>query len=403
MRALGRGVDGHDLFKFLKISFAVALRFQYPGDLASRLQVKLHRLREIIHIAPADLEHTGGVAIELMQLGRDQEGVAPDLVVRRFPFDTFILIGRQGELIVFPVDKGELSGHFGLQCVIGEIAAESFQHRGGSLPILELDQGRGAVIFGGRPDRRIRCRAAHPQEMVCRNPVFLGGKSLLPLLVDRCREVVGQGVARLISFGQQCQHVQVGALGLAIAQEFVRRMAYDQPCITNHINVSVGKYLDESARRGEGLFVFLHAVEVIGGCPKDDRSLFVRREGVGKLQRTADNIPSDLILIRRRCRAKLLPVCRDGRVAGLGGFFVGRVAIRGLLQLDGGGAELPIFQQQVRHLVVDEGRFGVRGERDQETFIPVQRLFEIRRFVFGLFRVLVTGMIMVRQVGQVGL
>jgi len=282
LRAPGRGVDGHDLFKFLQIGFAVTLRFQYPGDLASRLQVKLHRLREITHIALADLEHAGGVAILLMQLGRNQEGVPPDLVVRRFSFDTFILIGRQGELVVFPVDKSELSGHLGLQCVIGEIAAESFQHRGSSLPILELDQGRGAVIFGGRPDLRVRCRAAHPQEMVCRSPIILGGIGLFPLLVDRCREVIGQCLARLIAFGQQCQHVQIGALGLAIAQEFVRRMAYDQPCITNHINVSVGKYLDESARRGDGLFVFLHAVEVIGGCPKDDRSLFVPREGVGK-------------------------------------------------------------------------------------------------------------------------
>ncbi len=109
-------------------------------------------MREITHVTLINLERTTAVAILFMQFRCDQESISPDLVVLGFPFDAFIFIGCQGELTVFLVNIGDLLGHLGLQTVSGEAVAESHQHRGGYLPILELYKGCGSVVFGGRPD-----------------------------------------------------------------------------------------------------------------------------------------------------------------------------------------------------------------------------------------------------------
>ena len=178
-------------------------------------------------------------------------------------------------------------------------------------------------------------------------------------------------------------------------------MADDQPGRSDHIGVGVGEYLEEFVRGGQRLFIFLHTIEIIHGCPEDDRRLLVLREGIGKLQRTANNLPLDHIHALRRDGTKMISVCVDRRVAGFGGFFVGRVAIRSLLEFHGCCAEPLVCQQQIRQMVVDGRRFGVHGERGQKLPIPVQRLFEIRRLLFSMLRVLVGGVIMIRQVRQI--
>ena len=128
------------------------MRLQDFGDFIVCLQVELQGLREITHITPINLECTDVLTIFFMQFRCYQEGIPSDLVVLGLLFDAFIFIGRQGELIVFLVDISDLFGHFVLQRMPGEAVAKSHQHRGGHLPILELDQGCGSVVFGGRPD-----------------------------------------------------------------------------------------------------------------------------------------------------------------------------------------------------------------------------------------------------------
>ncbi len=61
-------------------------------------------------------------------------------------------------------------------------------------------------------------------------------------------------------------------------------MPHDKPCLVEHVGIGVGEHLDEPVRHRESLFVFLHAIEVIGGCSEDDGGFIVLREGVGKLQ-----------------------------------------------------------------------------------------------------------------------
>ncbi len=120
-------------------------------------------------------------------------------------------------------------------------------------------------------------------------------------------------------------------------------MADDQPGRSDDINIAAREYLEKLVRGGQRLLIFLHAVKIIRSRPEDDRRLFVFREGIGKLQRAADNLPPDRIFVLRRSSTKLLPVRGDRREAGMGGFFVGRVAICGLFEFRGCGAERLIF------------------------------------------------------------
>ena len=51
----------------------------------------------------------------------------------------------------------------------------------------------------------------------------------------------------------------------------------------SHIDVGVREYIEELVRSGQRLIIFLHTIEIIHGCPEDDRRLLVFREGIGKL------------------------------------------------------------------------------------------------------------------------
>jgi len=126
------------------------------------------------------------------------------------------------------------------------------------------------------------------------------------------------------------------------------------------------------------------------------------REGVGKFQRTADDLLLDRIFVLRRDDMQVLSVCVDRRVAGLGGFFVQRITVGGLLEFHGRFAERAVFHQQIRQLVVDVRRFLLRRKRAQKFPVPVQRLLEMSRLVLGLARFLVAGVIMIGKVHQVG-
>ena len=341
-------------------------------------------------------------AVFCVQFRSDQQGLSSDLVVLGFPFDALEFIGRQGEPSVFPVNVGHLFGYLGLQWVSGEAVAKSFQNGGCRLPILELDQGSCAIVFGVRPDFRGRCHTAHPQEVIRRKPIILGVFGLLTLLVNRCCEIIDQAAARLVIFGQQFQHLKVGGFGLAVAYQLIRRMADDQPGRTDDLNLGVGKCIGQLACSSQCLFKLLHGVKIICGRPEDDGRLLMLREGVGKFQRTADDLLLDRIFVLRRDDMQVLPVCVDRRVAGLGGFFVQRITVGGLLEFHGRFAERAVFHQQIRQLVVDVRRFLLRRKRAQKFPVPVQCLLEMSRLVLDLARFLVAGVIMIGKVHQVG-
>jgi len=89
------------------------------------------------------LERSDAVAILFMQLRCNQESIPSDPVVFGFPFDTFILIGRERELFVFPV---YMAIFLSLQAATdsrgnwcGMLPTPS-----GHLPVFELDQAAAA-------------------------------------------------------------------------------------------------------------------------------------------------------------------------------------------------------------------------------------------------------------------
>ncbi len=395
------GIDGNDLPEFFQVGFPIVACLQDAGNFVAHLQIQIHRLREIPHIPLVNLERTDAVAILYVQFRCNQKGIPPNLVVFGFRFDAFVFPGSQGELAVLPVDIGDFLGHFGLKRVSGKGVAESHQYGGCHVPILELDQGCGAIVFGVGSDCRGWRHATHPQKMIGSNPVLLGGVGQLTLLVNRRGQVVDQAIACLVAFRQQGQYLQVGAFGLSVVLELIRRMGGNQPGRAQHIHFCIGVALDEFPGSGQGLFVFIHGVEILHGRSEDDGRLLMLREVIDKFQRAADNISFDGILSGRRNGGKMLPVGVDGSIAGFGSFFVRRVVVGGLLIFNGRFTEDPVFQKQIRQLVIDDRRFALGRERVQKLTIPVQRLFEMGRFLFLFAWVLVAGMIMIGQVDQV--
>jgi anti-sigma B factor antagonist len=136
---------------------AAALIGQTEGT--DEAAVGLHKLVGQYAAAAVDRSTLNGrIVVSASTLEEVLEGVAlkavmdrylPDFVVIGFRLDTLVFAGCKGELTVFPVDIGDLLGHLGLQLVPGEGVSESEEHGDRHLPILELYQSRGSIVFGG--------------------------------------------------------------------------------------------------------------------------------------------------------------------------------------------------------------------------------------------------------------
>ena len=121
----------------------------------------------------------------------------------------------------------------------------------------------------------------------------------------------------------------------------------------------------------DGGAVVLHLVQVIGGRSQDRRGLFVLRERVGKFERACDRIALDGILLLLARDLQLLAVGVDRGIARGCRLRVRRVSVGRALVLLRRLAEILVLEEQVRELVVDRRRIGVRRERLEVVAVPV--------------------------------
>ena len=89
------------------------------------------------------------------------------------------------------------------EVITREVAPETGQDLGRTLPVLELDQGGGPVELGSRADGRSRGDGRDTQEVLGGGLIVLGLVGHLTLLVNRGSEVIDQCRAgRVIRFKQ---------------------------------------------------------------------------------------------------------------------------------------------------------------------------------------------------------
>ena len=131
--------------------------------------------------------------------------------------------------------------------------------------------------------------------------------------------------------------------------------------------------------------------------------MFVLRECVGKFERACDRIALDGVLLLLAGDLQLLAVCVDRGVARGCRLRMRRVSVSRALILFGRLAEILVLQEQVRKLVVDGRRIGLRREGLEVGAVPLACLAIIRELLVRFVRVLILGVIMRREVLQVRL
>ena len=90
----GCRLDGHHLPQLFVVGRHIVLSLEYRGDLVARLQVQVHRMREIAHKAPVHIQGAQLVAVFFVQVGRYHQGVATDGLVLGFGFYALELARR---------------------------------------------------------------------------------------------------------------------------------------------------------------------------------------------------------------------------------------------------------------------------------------------------------------------
>ena len=397
----GVGVDDHP--QLVRVARGVVARLEDLGDLVAGLHRHLDRAREVADVAAVHLQRLVLLLRLGVEVGGDLQRGTPDLVILRLGLDALVFGRRQRQLAGLLVDVRDLLGDFRLQLVARVGLAEGKQRLRGAVPVLELDQRGRAVVVRSRPDLRGRRRLADAQEVLRRHLVILGLVRLFTLLVDGGGEVLDQVGARFVVLRGQLEDVDVALLGVPELVQFVRGMRHHQPGRAAQRLLCVGERGKHLAAGGDRERVILHAVDVFQRGAHHQRGLLVLREGLGELERAADDVALDPGPLGLGGDIEVLAMGVDRRIAGRRCLLVRRIVVRGALVFHGGLAVPLVLQQQVGQLVVDRRGVFLFRERIEELAVPGERLLEVLGLVLHVLRILIQRVIVVRQLLQVGL
>ena len=235
--------------------------------------------------------------------------------------------------------------------------------------------------------------------MVGCSPVVFDGIGLLTLLVYGCRKIIHKAGTGLIIGRQQVENLDVGKFGRFIILQLIGRVGAHQPGGQPDLLIRSGVILHEPGPRRKSLFIILHGEKIFSRRSQNNGRLFMVWKVVDKFDRYAHNLLFHIIFsLRRRC-FELFAKGIDRCVAGFRGFIMQGVIVSRLFILRGCRTEIVVLQQQVRQLIVDSRRFFFRWERDQKFAVPVHSLFEMVRSFFLFLWFLVSGMVVMSQIG----
>ena len=360
-------------------------------------------MREFVDVAPVRLQRAiAGIGL-LVEIARDQQRLTAQRFVLRLGGEPLVLLGGARQLSTLPVGVGDLFAGFEAHLVLGVGTAEGFEHLRRRRPVLQPDQRGAGVVLGRRADGGGGRCGANPQEVVGRRAIVLHLVCGLSLLVDRGGEVVDEAGARLVVLRRRRQDLRVGVLGLRVLGELERAVRHDDPRGAPDAGFSAGIGVDDALGGRDGGGVVLHLVQVVGGRSQDRGGLFVLRERVGEFDRAGDCIVLDDVQLRLVRDLQLLAVGVDRGVPRGRRLRMRRVFVSRALVLLGRLAEILVLQEQVGEPVVDGRRLGVLREGLEVVLVPAESLAVVCVLLVRQILVLILGVIMGREVLQVGL
>src|SRR6202012_5433040 len=193
-----------------------------------------------------------------------------------------------------------------------------------------------SIYAHGRRRRRDR----DAREVLGRGLVVAGGAGLLALLVDRCRQTLGELAARRIVGRRERQHLAVGLLGLVALAGLERGVGHERPRDAALRRRGRRLQREHLLRDARGAVVVVQLEQRVGGVGQHRG-----RARVGGERGRETQLAVDAGALHRHQRvagdALLFGGMRQQRgVAGVGAVRMRRVLVSRLLVLDGRGGVL---------------------------------------------------------------